>query len=172
MFEQIAAPNYRKGSRGVETCGILCGKEVGGQLLVTHLVVPRQVGDEDNCEMLDENRLLSFCVENDLITLSWIHTHPSQGLFLSSQDLHTHHNYQNMVPEAVAIVLAPNTQKRFAIFRLTNDPRMPTNGLDVIQSCPLRGFHPHDVPFPVFEEISSSSILDPELPLKLVDLRN
>ena len=43
----------------------------------------------------------------DVITLGWIHTHPSQSAFLSSVDLHTHFGYQSMMPEAIAIVYAP-----------------------------------------------------------------
>ncbi|KAF9587059.1 hypothetical protein IFM89_039745 [Coptis chinensis] len=34
-------------------------------------------------------------------------THPSQSCFMSSIDLHTHYSYQIMLPEAVAIVMAP-----------------------------------------------------------------
>jgi STAM-binding protein len=40
---------------------------------------------------------------NDLVTLGWIHTHPSQDCFLSSVDLHTQFSYQIMIPESVAI---------------------------------------------------------------------
>ena len=34
-------------------------------------------------------------------------THPSQTAFMSSIDLHTHCGYQLMLPEAIAIVVAP-----------------------------------------------------------------
>ncbi len=36
-----------------------------------------------------------------------IHTHPTQSCFMSSMDLHTHVAYQQMLPEAIAIVCAP-----------------------------------------------------------------
>ena len=34
-------------------------------------------------------------------------THPTQTAFLSSVDLHTHFPYQQLMPEAIAIVCAP-----------------------------------------------------------------
>ena len=35
-----------------------------------------------------------------MMTLGWIHTHPSQSCFLSSVDLHTHCGYQSILDEA------------------------------------------------------------------------
>lgn len=52
-------------------------------------------------------QVFAYQNEHDLITLGWIHTHPSQTAFLSSVDLHTHCAYQMMLSEAVAIVCAP-----------------------------------------------------------------
>ena len=34
-------------------------------------------------------------------------THPTQTAFLSSVDLHTHYPYQQLMPEAVAVVVSP-----------------------------------------------------------------
>ena len=49
-----------------------------------------------------------YCSEDpSLLTLGWIHTHPTQTCFLSSVDLHTHCGYQSLLDEAVAIVLSP-----------------------------------------------------------------
>lgn len=39
--------------------------------------------------------------------IAMFQTHPTQTAFLSSVDLHTHSGYQIMMPEAIAIVVAP-----------------------------------------------------------------
>jgi STAM-binding protein len=67
--------------------------------------------------------------KQELITLGWIHTHPSQTAFLSSVDLHTHAGYQLMLPEAVAIVCAPKYNET-GFFVLTQN-----YGLDYIGNC-------------------------------------
>jgi proteasome lid subunit RPN8/RPN11 len=36
--------------------------------------------------------------------LGWIHTHPAYDVFLSSVDMHNQYEYQNMLPEVLAIV--------------------------------------------------------------------
>jgi hypothetical protein len=40
-----------------------------------------------------------------------LQTHPRQQCFMSSIDLHTHCGFQSMLPEAVAIVLAPTDER-------------------------------------------------------------
>lgn len=56
----------------------------------------------------------SMSVPSSLIVIAtpfFFQTHPSQTAFLSSVDLHTHCSYQLMLPEAVAIVCAPQYQE-------------------------------------------------------------
>lgn len=131
-FEAIAQPNTALGERGIETCGVLAGKASpagDGSLVVTHLVLPPQVGKPDDCEVTGDEALLGFCMERGLLTLGWIHTHPSQACFMSSMDLHTHAGYQATLPEAVAIVVAPR-ERMSAVYRLTDD-----GGLELVQKC-------------------------------------
>ena len=139
-FLQLAYLNTSKPPRGIETCGVLCGKVYDNELKITHLILPKQKGEEDNCEMLAEEELFDITTTKGIVTIGWIHTHPSQDCFMSSMDLHTQVSYQLLLPEAIAIVMAPNSQhgNQYAAFRLTE------GGLEVIQSCNLRGFHPHD----------------------------
>ncbi|CAO3616055.1 unnamed protein product [Mucor fragilis] len=92
----------------VETCGILSGKLKNNQFFVTSLIIPNQIGTSDTCTTKDEEAIFEYQNERGLITLGWIHTHPSQTCFLSSVDLHTQCSYQLMLPEAVAIVCSPN----------------------------------------------------------------
>jgi STAM-binding protein len=48
-------------------------------------------------------------------------------------------SYQLMLPEAIAIVLAPK-ERSSGTFSLS------TFGLHTIRNCPLKGFHPHNEP--------------------------
>eukprot|EP00033_Pygsuia_biforma_P000400 GCRY01000478.1.p1 GENE.GCRY01000478.1~~GCRY01000478.1.p1 ORF type:complete len:459 (+),score=99.33 GCRY01000478.1:206-1582(+) len=135
IFLRLAASNNR---RNIETCGLLCGKLHNNVFRMTDLVIPKQEGTSDTCSTLNEEEIFALQDSKDLITLGWIHTHPTQACFLSSVDLHTQCAYQTMLPEAVAIVLAPTSRPNFGVFHL-HDPY----GLGVLQKCPLRGFHTH-----------------------------
>jgi len=48
-------------------------------------------------------------------------THPTQTAFMSSVDLHTHFPYQAMLPEAIAIVVAPSKWPEYAWARCCSD---------------------------------------------------
>ena len=86
-----------------------------------------------------EEQLLAYQIQHDLLTIGWIHTHPTQTCFLSSLDLHTHSGYQALLPEAVAVVCAPREQPSVGVFRLTQPP-----GLQYILQCKdPEPFHAH-----------------------------
>ncbi|KAJ2768635.1 hypothetical protein IWQ56_002862 [Coemansia nantahalensis] len=138
-FMDIARANTQA---NLETCAVLCGKQVPGQqtLIMTTLILPKQRATSDTCTTEHEEELFAEQMDRDLITLGWIHTHPSQTCFMSSLDLHTQCSYQLMLPEAIAIVCSPKHEPRFGIFRLT-DP----SGIDTIQNCKEKSaFHPHN----------------------------
>ncbi|XP_053548184.1 AMSH-like protease isoform X2 [Bombina bombina] len=132
-FLQLAADNT---TRGIETCGILCGKLTHNEFLITHVIVPKQSAGPDYCDMENVEELFSVQDQHDLLTLGWIHTHPTQTAFLSSVDLHTHCSYQLMLPEAIAIVCSPKHNDT-GIFRLTSAGMLEVSG------CKKKGFHPH-----------------------------
>lgn len=137
QFLDIARTNTNK---KLETCGILCGKLNRNAFFITHLVIPHQESTSDTCTTTNEHILFEYVDKNDLFILGWIHTHPTQSCFLSSIDLHTQNSYQIMLPEAVAIVCAPQHDPSWGIFRLTD----PT-GIEIIKKCPYNStFHPHD----------------------------
>ncbi|XP_032869620.1 STAM-binding protein-like [Amblyraja radiata] len=140
QFLQLAEPNTDK---GVETCGILCGKLLQNEFTITHVVVPKQNAGPDYCNTECEEELFLIQDHNALITLGWIHTHPTQTAFLSSVDLHTHCSYQIMLPEAIAIVCSPKYNES-GFYRLTE------HGMDEISSCKQKGFHPHPKDPPLF----------------------
>lgn len=158
-FLQLAEANT---SRAVETCGILCGKLTRNAFTVTHVIVPKQCGGPDYCDTENEEELFLIQDQYDLITLGWIHTHPTQTAFLSSVDLHTHCSYQMMLPEAIAIVCSPKFNE-IGYFRLTD------RGTDEISTCKQKGFHPHSKEPPLFTHAGHVTITDDTV--SMMDLR-
>lgn len=147
-FQKIAKSNTDK---GIETCGVLLGYQQEDSLLITTVMVPRQIGTRDTCETLPgaEEKILSYALTNDLVCLGWIHTHPTQSCFLSSVDMHTSLSYQQMLSSAVAIVIAPtDNDLPIGVWRLTKA------GMDGIRTCPLRGFHSHESKEPLTKLIT------------------
>ncbi|KAM9831262.1 AMSH-like protease [Neosynchiropus ocellatus] len=148
--------------RGVETCGVLCGRLQHDELVLTHLVVPKQTSGPDFCDMENVEELFNFQDQHNLLTVGWIHTHPTQTAFLSSVDLHTHCSYQLMLPEAVAIVCAPKHNDSTAF-------RLSASGMSEVSGCRLKGFHPHSkdpAPFMVCKHVEVR-----ESKLVVLDLR-
>jgi len=162
-FLSIAALNT---SRNRETCGLLLGKDHKGKYIVTTLLIPRQHSTSDTCTMDEEELVMQFTEERSLITLGWIHTHPSQSCFMSSVDLHTHSGFQRMLPESFAVVCAPKSTPNFGIFRLTDPP-----GLQTILDCRAKeAFHPHP-DIPIYTDADKGHVQMKDMPLEIVDLR-
>ncbi|XP_013878763.1 AMSH-like protease [Austrofundulus limnaeus] len=149
-------------TRGIETCGVLCGRLTHDEFLLTHVVIPKQSSGPDFCDMENVEELFSFQDQQKLLTLGWIHTHPTQTAFLSSVDLHTHCSYQLMLPEAIAIVCAPKHNDT-GVFRLTGP------GMSEVSACRLKGFHPHSKEPPLFT-VCKHVVLR-AVKLNLLDLR-
>ncbi|NXW21544.1 STABP protein, partial [Circaetus pectoralis] len=158
-FLQLADANT---VRGVETCGILCGKLMRNEFTITHVIVPKQYGGPDYCNTENEEELFVIQDQHGLVTLGWIHTHPTQTAFLSSVDLHTHCSYQMMLPESIAIVCSPKYQET-GFFKLTE------HGLEEISSCRQKGFHPHSKDPPLFTTCNHVSVVERDV--VLMDLR-
>ena len=74
-------------------------------------------------------------------------------------------SYQLMLPEAIAIVVAPKYNET-GYFSLT-----PDHGLDFIANCRESGFHPHPKDPALFAELDHVQ-LDGESDVTVVDLRN
>ncbi|KAA8592476.1 STAM-binding protein-like A [Etheostoma spectabile] len=158
-FLRLAEANT---SRAVETCGILCGKLNRNAFTITHVIVPKQSGGPDYCDTENEEELFLIQDQYDLITLGWIHTHPTQTAFLSSVDLHTHCSYQMMLPEAIAIVCSPKFNE-IGYFKLTD------RGTDEISTCKQKGFHPHSKEPPLFTHAGHVNITNDTV--SMMDLR-
>ncbi|KAL0058983.1 hypothetical protein AAF712_014320 [Marasmius tenuissimus] len=153
-------------SRNKETCGLLLGREVRGKFVVSTLLIPKQHSTSDTCTMDEEELVMQFTEERGLITLGWIHTHPTQSCFMSSVDLHTHCAFQIMLPESFAVVCAPKSNPNFGIFRLTDPP-----GLGLISSCKAKeAFHPHPDQ-PIYTDADKGHVQMKDVALEIVDLR-
>ena len=89
---------------------------------------------------------------------------------MSSLDLHTHFPFQLTLPEAIAIVCAPNSEPSIGVFRLT-DPY----GIEYIGQCQdQRLFHPHETTIPLYEDINNQTLHARFVSktVELVDLRS
>jgi len=162
-FMQLAHGNTL---RGIETCGILAVPEnCQEKYRVTTLIIPKQTATSDTCTTTNEDELLLYLQENDLMTVGWIHTHPTQRCFLSSMDLHAHLSYQLLMKEAIAVVVAPRFQPNFGIFRLT-DP-----GLEFVRNCRQSGFHPHNAPIDLFQTCEHVTLKWGSSDVNIVDIR-
>ncbi|GLB39540.1 putative prokaryotic homologs of the JAB domain containing protein [Lyophyllum shimeji] len=150
----------------LETCGLLLGRDRGAKFVVTTLLIPKQHATSDTCTMDEEELVLQFTEERGLITLGWIHTHPSQSCFMSSVDLHTHSGFQRMLPESFAVVCAPKSNPNFGIFRLTDPPGLKT----VLECTAKEAFHPHP-DLPIYTDADKGHVQMKDMQLEIVDLR-
>eukprot|EP00741_Cyanophora_paradoxa_P019404 tig00021127_g18732.t1 len=169
-FEELAASNTKQER---ETCAVLLGRQTGaGRLSVSALLVPKQTCAPDRCETAEDTEVetLAIAEKHDLQVMGCIHTHPSQGCFLSSIDMHNLLGYQLQLREAVSIVVAPKHEKRVGLFRLTD------KGTEIIRACKLADFHEHrGVPDSAIYEDCPHITLTPgapgRAPLAVFDLR-
>ncbi|XP_042395686.1 AMSH-like ubiquitin thioesterase 3 [Zingiber officinale] len=170
MMESFLRLAEKNTFKNLETCGILAGALKNRMFYVTTLIIPKQESTSDSCQTTDEEEIFNVQDKLSLFPLGWIHTHPTQTCFMSSIDLHTHYSYQIMLPEAIAIVMAPtDTSRTHGIFHLTD----PT-GVNLIRNCQERGFHPHEEPLdgtPIYEH-SSHVYMNTNMKFDVIDLRS
>ncbi|KAL6621297.1 hypothetical protein ACP70R_033729 [Stipagrostis hirtigluma subsp. patula] len=144
-FLRVADANTK---RGLETRGVLAGTLKKRTFYVTTLIIPKQKSATNTCEATNEEELFEVQDNGSLFTLGWIHV---------------------MLPEAIAIVMAPtDTTRKHGIFHLT-DP----GGMGVIHDCEERGFHPHKAPLdgsPIYEP-TSHVYMDGHIQFDMIDLR-
>ena len=118
-----------------------------------------------------EIELFETQINNQVMTLGWIHTHPQFDVFLSSVDLHNQYGYQMQLKEAIAIVYSPIVpQPGYKTFRVKD------TSISQIANCKMKGFHEHKEPngSPCYEECRHVNYVDSTkmgLKLNLIDLR-
>jgi STAM-binding protein len=101
----------------IETCALLGGRlENDNNISVISLVVPKQTGDANKVEMLNEEEYLFYMLEKDLLCLGWIHSHPQQTCFLSSIDVHTQLGYQVRASAVLAFDGSDSTSHRVHLY--------------------------------------------------------
>ncbi|CAN1159174.1 AMSH-like ubiquitin thioesterase 1 [Linum perenne] len=198
MMESFMKLAKRNTDNDLETCGILAGSLKNRKFYITALIIPKQESTSSSCQATNEEEIFEVQDKRSLFPLGWIHTHPTQSCFMSSIDVHTHYSYQIMLPESVAIVMAPRdssrqvspphpssrrylpffathpgffffpTCRKHGIFRLTTP-----GGMSVIRQCQQRGFHPHDPPpdgGPIYDTCTDV-YMNPTLKFEVIDLR-
>jgi len=152
-------------SQDIECCGVLCGSIFDEQYYLTHVIIPKQEATKDTCNCLDEIEVFEYQQKHDLITLGWIHTHPTQDAFLSSIDCHMAVAYQLQLPEAISIVCAPKKKPDMGIFRIVD------NAIPILQNCKQTGFHKHEIDGNrLFETVKHVTIYN-NVKTELIDLR-
>ncbi|KAG5041741.1 hypothetical protein JHK82_013839 [Glycine max] len=144
-FMKLAKSNTDK---NLETCGILAGLLKNRKFYITTLIIPKQEATSSSCQATNEEEIFEVQDKQSLFPLGWIHI---------------------MLPEAVAIVMAPTDSSRnHGIFRLTTP-----GGMSVIRQCQQRGFHPHNQPpdgGPIYDTCTDV-YMNPDLKFDVIDLR-
>jgi len=104
----------------VEVSGLLLGKEMGTDLLITSAVTGDQISTEFGSE-LDENFMAA--IAHSMVTgkmtdriVGMFHSHPRMGIFMSQQDIRTLVNFQRLYPRFVMMVIDPLTRVRYQFF--------------------------------------------------------
>lgn len=159
-FLAIASQNSAK---NIETLGTLGGKLSNNRFTITHLLIPKQSGKSDSCDMEGLEDVWDIHDKEDIILLGWIHTHPAYDVFLSSVDMHNQYEYQNMLPEVLAIVCSIKCNE-------TGFLSLTDHGMQEIGSCQLKNFHPHSKDPPLFQHAEHAQI-DNTLDVIVRDLR-
>jgi len=149
--------------RNVETLGMLGGKLSKNKFTVTHLLIPKQTGQSDRCDLQGHEELGDTYDNEDIILVGWIHTHPAYDVFLSSVDMHNQYEYQNMLDEFVAVVCSIK-------FNETGYLSLTEEGMQEIGKCSQTNFHPHSKT-PALFKTASHVIHDDTLNIKVMDLR-
>ncbi|CAG2106570.1 unnamed protein product [Medioppia subpectinata] len=151
-------------NRNVETCAILGAQLANNVFTITHVIVTKQSGTADSCQMVNEEEIIPIQDTHRFMVVGWIHTHPTQNAFMSSIDLHTHWPYQQLLSESIAIVCAPKFQE-VGVYSLTEP-----HGMQLITSCKLSGHHLHPENPPIYER-SSHILFNETIDVSLIDLR-
>jgi STAM-binding protein len=159
-FLELAKHNS---DRDIETLGMLGGKLSKNKFTVTHLLIPKQTGKSDRCDLQGHEDLGDAYDSEDIILVGWIHTHPAYDVFLSSVDMHNQYEYQNMLSEFVAIVCSIK-------FNETGYLTLTDAGMEDIGKCTQENFHPHSKTPPLFGP-AAHVIQDQYLEIKVMDLR-
>jgi len=161
-FLALAKPNSDK---NIETLGMLGGKLAKNRFTVTHLVIPKQSGKSDRCDLECYEELGEQYDKDDIIMVGWVHTHPQYDVYLSSVDMHNQYEYQNMLTEFVAIVCSIK-------FNRTGYLSLTSEGMEEIGRCDKDNFHPdHNSKNPPLFSEAAHVTVDNSLDIIVRDLR-
>jgi len=163
LSEAFLAVAKHNSDRGLETLGTLGGNLSKNRFVISHLLIPRQVGKSDSCTMEGLEDVWDVHDKENIIFLGWVHTHPAYSVFLSSVDMHNQYEWQHMLPEALAIVCSIKDN-------VVGNLRLSEAGMAEIGGCSLTNFHPHSKEPPLWEEATHVEV-DRSQKVVLKDLR-
>ena len=125
----------------MEAVAMICADskefERGGDIVITSLVFPDQVSDENGVQPDLNPEYISIVEEKGLVAIGWIHSHPHQTCYFSSVDMHAHHALQASIPYSFGIVYAREDK--------TLPIALTQKGMETIGECSDFGFHTHEV---------------------------
>ena len=106
-------------------------------MIVTHLVIPSQIGDTSSCESTGESdpKMWEHFALSKITLVGWVHSHPLYDSFFSSVDLHSQYQYQNELNQYFGLVYS-------GIKDSTHGFTLSDAGLRSVDQCIL---NPYDI---------------------------
>ncbi|KAF8171714.1 hypothetical protein K438DRAFT_1852205, partial [Mycena galopus ATCC 62051] len=125
--------------------------------VVETLLIPKQHATSDTCTMDEEEGVLGFTEERGLITLRWIHTHPS--CFMSSV------SFQCCSPSLLQSCVRPS---QIQLRHLP--PHRPPGAADCPEVHRQAGVPPH-LDVPIYTDADKGHVQMRDAALEIMDLR-
>ncbi len=170
LVDEFLTYAFENMEKEIEFCGVLCGKLISNQFIVDYCLLPKQTANRDSCQAINEDDLFTYQNDNQLITVGWIHTHPTQTCFLSTVDLRTQYSYQLLLKEAIAIVCSPKFEPSIGAFHF-KEPEGMNLFKKMSQKDPSFGKqHNHYEEFSLYESCKYV-VWDSKLQYRMIDFR-
>jgi hypothetical protein len=136
FWEGLKIALERGGREGIEQGGVALTREVDGVPVVVGVVLPKQTSANSvHCEfsVLDVERVRDALDAADpdgasRIRMTWLHTHPGIGVFLSGTDMRTSATWRGFDPDFRPIVVDVTRRalaEQIGVFGSDNRPLKP-----------------------------------------------
>ena len=121
LVDTFKAGSSANTANNKETGALLAGSfnKERNAWIVTHLIYPKQIGTATYYTEIPGNNYWTYFIQNNLIQLGSIYTHPNFNSFMSFVDLHMHAGIQRYENSAVAFVYSP-LHETVPIFSITD----------------------------------------------------
>lgn len=106
----------------IETAGLLIGRLEGESLVITDVHNCKKSKSETTTVEISSEEIVevSGILDRGHYIVGWAHSHPRFGVFMSSKDITTQKDFQNIFSDSVALVLDPFSKGNieFGFFRI------------------------------------------------------